>query len=87
MVYRFPATKPAATPAQAKMANLQAVVAEWEREPASGTVESFFRLAVGHGVNVEYETLMISEDPKNASTHSRWRNLEAARANANLRPM
>ncbi len=84
LVYRFPSKKPATTSAEARLDNLVAVVAEWEREPVPGSVESFFRQAVGHGVNVEYETLMVTQDPKNAALHRMWRDTEAARANACL---
>lgn len=74
----------AATAAEARALELQALVAQWEAPAPSGTVEAIFRSAVAHGVNVQYETLMITTDPANAKTHQFWVDTEAARAAACL---
>jgi TPR repeat protein len=74
----------ASNPAVAAALELQALTADWEAAAQPGTVESIFRSAVGHGVNVQYETLMINADPANAKTHQSWVSTEAARAAACL---
>jgi len=74
----------ASNPAVAAALDLQARTADWEAAAHPGTVEAFFRSAVGHGVNVQYETLMITADPPNAKTHQFWVDTEAARAAACL---
>jgi len=74
----------AATPALSAALELQAFIAEWESAAQPGTVEATFRAAVGHGVNVQYETLMITADSANAKTHQFWVDTEAARAAACL---
>ncbi|MBI2714237.1 MAG: hypothetical protein HYX37_07250 [Rhizobiales bacterium] len=74
----------AATPAVAAALELQALVADWAAKARRGTVEATFRAAVGHGVNVQYEMLMITADPANAKTHQFWVDTEAARAAACL---
>ena len=74
----------ASNPAVAAALELQALIADWEAAARPGTVEGIFRSAVGHGVNVQYETLMINADPANAKTHQFWVDTEAARAAACL---
>jgi hypothetical protein len=74
----------APTPAQTSLVQLQAVVRAWANAARPGTVDAIFREAVGHGVNVEYEVLMVREDPSNASDHQFWADTEAARASACL---
>jgi hypothetical protein len=74
----------AATPAEAAALELQALTANWAAAARPGTVEAIFRAAVGHGVNVQYETLMISADSAHAKTHQFWVDTEAARAAACL---
>jgi hypothetical protein len=74
----------ASSPAVAAALELQALTAEWEAAARPGTVEAIFRSAVGHGVNVQYETLMIAADHPNAKTHQFWVDTEAARAAACL---
>lgn len=72
-------------PESAKEAmNLQALIAKWEDQAPPGSVDSFFRAAVGHGVNVQYETFMLEDDLKNHDKHQFFINLEAARADACL---
>jgi hypothetical protein len=70
--------------AEAAILALQAFVGKWENAVPRGTVDAFFRDAVAHGVNVQYETLMITNDPANAKTHQFWVDTEAARAAACL---
>jgi hypothetical protein len=79
---RQPAKAP--TPAQASLIQLQAVVHAWLNAARPGTVDAIFREAVGHGVNVQYETLMVGEDSSNAKKHQFWADTEAARASACL---
>jgi len=74
----------ASNPAVAAALELQALAADWEAAARPGTVEATFRSAVGHGVNVQYETLMINAEPANAKTHQFWVDTEAARAAACL---
>lgn len=74
----------ASSPAVAAVLELQALTAEWAAAARSGTVEATFRAAVAHGVNVQYETLMITADPAHAKTHQFWVDTEAARAAACL---
>lgn len=63
---------------------LQAAISNWQNEVAPNTSEYFYRQAVAHGVNVQYETLMVSEDPSHAETHRHWIDVESARAEACL---
>jgi hypothetical protein len=63
---------------------LQAVISEWEGQAPAGSVDSFFRSAVAHGVNVQYETFMQQDDPENSKKHRFFIDLEAARADACL---
>jgi hypothetical protein len=74
----------ASDPAVAAALELQALTADWVAAARSGTVEAIFRSAVGHGVNVQYETVMITVEPSNAKTHQFWVDTEAARAAACL---
>lgn len=74
----------AATPAEAAALELQALTATWAAAARPGTVEATFRAAVQHGVNVQYETLMVDADPTHAKTHQFWADTEAARATACL---
>lgn len=74
----------ASDPAVAAALELQALTADWEAAARPGTMEAIFRSAVGHGVNVQYEALMITADPSHAKTHQFWVDTEAARAAACL---
>lgn len=74
----------AATPAVAAALELQALTADWAAAANPGTVEGIFRAAVQHGVNVQYETLMIAADSTHAEKHQFWVDTEAARASACL---
>jgi hypothetical protein len=74
----------APTKAQASLLDLGALVREWEAAAKPGTAEATFRSAVSHGVNVQYETLMVREDPANTKTHQLRADTEAARADACL---
>lgn len=78
----LPAQAP--TAAQRSMLELQALTADWQMAARNGTVERFFRSAVMHGVDVQYEALMMREDVAHADVHRMWRDTEAARANACL---
>ena len=72
------------TASEDKFIELQAVVSDWMLAAKPGTVEYFFRSAVGHGVNVQYETLMTQINSENAQRHQFWVDTEAARAAACL---
>jgi hypothetical protein len=74
----------AATTAQTRMLELQAFIGDWVNAARPGTVDYIFRSAVAHGVNVQYEMLLIAEDPANAQKHQFWVDTEAARAAACL---
>jgi len=63
---------------------LQVVITDWSKRVNPESSESFFRASVEHGVNVQYETIMSTEDEPNAKTHHFWADLEAARAEACL---
>lgn len=81
-VERYLHLKPPATKAEAL--KLQAIDANWLDAAQHGSVDAIFREAVGHGINVQYEMLMIELDPSNAKKHQFWVDTEAARANACL---
>lgn len=63
---------------------LQAVIGHWQNQAQPESVDSFFRAAVAHGVNVQYETLMLKDEPKNSKDRRFFIDLEAARAEACL---
>lgn len=78
----LPAKAP--TRAQSSALELQAMAADWQRKAPPGSVDAIFRAAVAHGVNVQYETLMVTEDAPHAQSHQTWADTEAARASACL---
>ena len=78
----LPAKAP--TKAQSSALELQALASDWEQKVSPGSVDAIFRAAVMHGVNVQYETLMASEDTAHADAHRKWADIEAARASACL---
>ena len=63
---------------------LQAIIGDWTNQTPPESVDSFFRSAVAHGINVQYESIMLKDDPKNSEKHSFFIGLEAARADACL---
>jgi hypothetical protein len=64
---------------------MQALAARWQREVPENSGESIFRQAVAHGINVQYEKFMASEDPQRAADHRYWMNVEAWRASECLK--
>lgn len=74
---RVPATKSDAL-------SLQSSVAQWADQAPLGSVDYFFRQAIGHGVNAQYERLMIDLRDGDAEKHTYFMHLEAARADACL---
>ena len=77
--YKLPAPT-----SKAEAVQLQDRISTWEYKAQPETVDALFRAAVVHGVNVQYESLMIRDDPKHAKEHKSWVNIEAARAAACL---
>jgi len=51
---------------------LQANVGNWKETARSTLIDSIFISAVEHGVNVQYETLMITADADHARDHQHW---------------
>lgn len=63
---------------------LQAIAADWAGRAPYGSVDYFFRQALLHGINVQYENWSIIEDTANTKQHEFWVNAESARAEACL---
>ena len=59
----------ALSPVKDAAITLQAVTAHWVDEAEPGTVEETYREAVGHGVNTQVETVMVTADPGQADNH------------------
>lgn len=63
---------------------LQAFVSTWVDQVPPNTINAYYREAVSHGINAQYEAMMAKLDPRHAKHHWFWANEEADRASACL---